>query len=327
MPLITDFILSYTSGRTIDGRQFPDEWVPIMSERYSPKTYTANLNLEHITYINLGTIPAIKHSIVDVPNVGERQGLFCQLEPNASFLSFVKDKNRKYWLSIRINPKFPYKDGAGPYLEHVAITTDPASIGVQQLDFSSKSDGPIITDPVEVTEEMMKLVDYEFSKDDKESDFFKKFYLFFKDKLNFSSQENTQPAEDEEMNEEQFNKMIETIDTMGQTIVGSIETSFSKLNLKPGEKPNDKTSTKDDKGDSEGGEKKDFSIEDTLKDIQKRLPTDEQLTSLSAIDDMRKSIDELKGKAGKAIGEDAGDVTTSFSKKADEDSDELSNNY
>lgn len=334
MPLITDFILAYTSGRTIDGRQFPDEWVKTMSERYNLKTFTANVNHEHSRYMNMGTVVEVKYETVNVPNVGERQGLFVRIEPNDNFLWFTKDKNRKYWLSIRINPKFPYADGAGPYLEHVAITTNPAAIGVEQLDFSAEDGEVYITEPMETmldfskSDNQQQPQDNQQPPDDDETAFLKKFFQFFKsNKTDLSSQAEEPQPEDEDMNEEQFGKFMGMIEKkfedLSSSVVGSIDTAFSKVKTQGGSNQ-EKPAGDEQPGGSDDGQDGDtnFSSKDIatkLEDIKKRLPSEDQLSALGELSKIQKQIGNLEAAAGKAIGGDAADVTTNFSQLSDDD--------
>jgi hypothetical protein len=128
-------------GATTDGRQIERNWIEDMAAQYSPGTYTARLNCEHIKWPwpggefgAYGSVLAAKAEEVEV-NGEKKLALFVQIEPNDALLKLNKD-GQKLHTSVEIQPKFA--DTGKAYLVGLAITDSPASLGTEALSFSAQ---------------------------------------------------------------------------------------------------------------------------------------------------------------------------------------------
>lgn len=135
-PLTTGWIQVATSGATIDGRTIDAQDLRDMAETYSTATYTAVIRFEHIRYFgNFGTVEALKAEDLDSGKVG----LFAQLRPNARLLELNKE-GQALFTSVEITPDY---DGSGKaYMNALAVTDEPASLGTERLHFSRRKANP-----------------------------------------------------------------------------------------------------------------------------------------------------------------------------------------
>lgn len=128
-------------GGTTDGRTIERSWIEEMAAQYSPNTYGARINCEHIKWAwpggefgAYGDVLACKAGEVEI-NGETKLALFAQLQPNDALLA-LNAKNQKIYTSVEIDPKFA-KTGRA-YLVGLAITDTPASLGTEALQFSAQ---------------------------------------------------------------------------------------------------------------------------------------------------------------------------------------------
>lgn len=128
-------------GATTDGRNIERSWIEDMASTYSPDTYGARINCEHIKgywpggeFGAYGDVLALKAEEVEIAGV-KKLALFGQLEPNAALLALNK-AGQKVYTSIEVQPKFA--DSGKAYLVGLAITDSPASLGTEALSFSTQ---------------------------------------------------------------------------------------------------------------------------------------------------------------------------------------------
>jgi hypothetical protein len=128
-------------GATTDGRQIERSWIEEMAEQYSPNTYGARINCEHIKWSwpggefgSYGDVLALKAEEVEIAGV-KKLALFAQLEPNDALLALNK-AGQKVYTSAEVYPKFA--DTGKAYLVGLAITDTPASLGTEALSFSAQ---------------------------------------------------------------------------------------------------------------------------------------------------------------------------------------------
>jgi len=128
-------------GATTDGRNIERQWLIDAAETYNPETYGARVWLEHFRSLlpdgpfrAYGDVVALKTEEVDI--AGQKKlALFAQIEPTADLLALNKAR-QKIYSSIEINPKFA--DTGRAYLDGLAITDTPASLGTEMLTFSAQ---------------------------------------------------------------------------------------------------------------------------------------------------------------------------------------------
>ena len=131
-----------TEGATTDGRNIERAWIEQMAAQYSPNTYGARINCEHIKWSwpggefgAYGDVLACKAEEVEI-NGAKKLALFAQLEPNEALLALNK-AGQKVYTSVEINPSFA--DTGKAYLVGLAVTDTPASLGTEALQFSAKN--------------------------------------------------------------------------------------------------------------------------------------------------------------------------------------------
>lgn len=128
-------------GATTDGRNIERTWIEEMAAQYSPNTYGARLNCEHIKWSwpggefgAYGDVLALKAEEVEIGGT-KKLALLAQLEPNDALLALNK-AGQKVYTSIEVQPKFA--DTGKAYLVGLALTDTPASLGTEALSFSAK---------------------------------------------------------------------------------------------------------------------------------------------------------------------------------------------
>ena len=128
-------------GATTDGRNIERSWIEDMASTYSPNTYGARINGEHIKgywpggeFGAYGDVMALKAEEVEIAGA-KKLALFAQLQPNDALLDLNK-KGQKVYTSIEVQPKFA--DSGKAYLVGLAITDTPASLGTEALSFSAQ---------------------------------------------------------------------------------------------------------------------------------------------------------------------------------------------
>lgn len=128
-------------GATTDGRNIERSWIEDMASTYSPNTYGARINCEHIKgywpggeFGAYGDVLALKAEETEIAGV-KKLALFGQLQPNDALLALNK-AGQKVYTSIEVQPKFA--DSGKAYLVGLAITDTPASLGTEALSFSAQ---------------------------------------------------------------------------------------------------------------------------------------------------------------------------------------------
>ncbi|QPG61251.1 GPO family capsid scaffolding protein [Pseudomonas sp. BIGb0427] len=128
-------------GATTDGRNIERSWIEDMANTYSPNTYGARINCEHIKgywpggeFGAYGDVLALKAEEVEIAGA-KKLALFGQLQPNDALLALNK-AGQKVYTSIEVRPKFA--DSGKAYLVGLAVTDTPASLGTEALSFSAQ---------------------------------------------------------------------------------------------------------------------------------------------------------------------------------------------
>lgn len=146
MPVSKPFVIA-TEGATTDGRVITADWIKQMAETYEPKTYTALGNLEH--YLSMlpdsvfsayGKVVALSTKVGEV--LGEKKlQLLATFDANDAIVALQK-AGKKMFCSIEVNPDFA-KSGRA-YLQGLAFTDNPASLGTEVMQFAAKAkDNPL----------------------------------------------------------------------------------------------------------------------------------------------------------------------------------------
>lgn len=142
MPVSKPFAIA-TEGATTDGRVITADWIKQMAESYDPKAYTALGNLEH--YISIlpdsvfsayGKVLTLSTRVAEI--LGEKKlQLLATFDAKDAIVALQK-AGKKMFCSIEVNPDFA-KTGKA-YLQGLAFTDNPASLGTEVMEFAAKAE-------------------------------------------------------------------------------------------------------------------------------------------------------------------------------------------
>ncbi|PSJ22120.1 GPO family capsid scaffolding protein [Halomonas sp. ND22Bw] len=125
-----------TEGATTDGREIKREWIEQMAANYDPAKYGARVWMEHMRgvfhdgpFAALGDVTAVEAQKVE----DGKLALFADIDPTDR-LKEMNQQRQKVYTSIEVNPAF--SDTGEAYLEGLAVTDSPASLGTEMLKFS-----------------------------------------------------------------------------------------------------------------------------------------------------------------------------------------------
>lgn len=128
-------------GATTDGRTIERQWLVDAAETYNTNTYGARVWLEHYRSVlpdspfkAYGDVVALKTEEIEIAGK-KKLALFAQIDPTDELVAFNKAR-QKIYTSIEIRPKFA--DTGRAYLDGIAVTDTPASLGTEMLTFSAQ---------------------------------------------------------------------------------------------------------------------------------------------------------------------------------------------
>lgn len=135
-----------TEGATVDGRTIDRSWIDQMASSYNPSVYKAGINIEHIRGVTPDS-PFKNYGYVESLSTQEtgdgKLQLLAEINPSDDLVKLVKGY-QKTFTSIEVNPKFA--DTGKAYLQGLAVTDTPASLGTDMLEFTaSKPEGSPLT--------------------------------------------------------------------------------------------------------------------------------------------------------------------------------------
>ncbi len=150
MPLQSGFLNVGTSGKTVDGRTIESSWLEEAVESYDPELYTAVIDLNHWDSRWAGTFGKVLAIKMGKNKTGEPT-LLANIEPNEALIAM--SKKEVLFTSVSLLPDF--RETGKHYLDGLAVTPKPASVGTTQLIFASKTgnDKAVSTDfiPIELS--------------------------------------------------------------------------------------------------------------------------------------------------------------------------------
>ncbi|MDC9591204.1 GPO family capsid scaffolding protein [Xenorhabdus sp. XENO-10] len=132
--LMTNWICIAMEGDTVDGRVMEPQWILDAAELYDPQLYTARIWPEHDRWFGaMGEVLAVK------AEHGEDGALrlYAQLRPNHRLLDANRD-GQLLFTSVEFTPNGNFRGTGKTYLEGLAVTDSPASVGTTRLQFSKK---------------------------------------------------------------------------------------------------------------------------------------------------------------------------------------------
>ena len=228
MAKMSDWKIVATEGATVDGRAISPNWINEMADAYSPDEYTALIWPEH-NRSNWSKYEGDNWGIVEKLKAEKRGGLLrllAKITPNDHLLT-ANANQQKLFTSIEPNPD--YKGKGSCYLMGLAVTDSPASSGTTRLTFST-SNGK------ETSLEYSQLEEIEFSECDQTSlisNAIQTLAKFFQTGGQLPGAE-TNPQEEEPMNEKQFNEIKGTLASISekqeaqQTTLDEFSEKFAK---------------------------------------------------------------------------------------------------
>ncbi|MFV0625216.1 GPO family capsid scaffolding protein [Sphingomonas sp. ac-8] len=133
-----------TEGATCDGRTISRQDIVDMHATYVPVTYTARVNIEHFRgytpggdFGAYGDIVALSTKEIELEIGGKKEkrlGLYAQVDALDNLVQ-LNAKGQKLYPSIEINPNFA--DSGKAYLQGLAMTDSPASLGTEIMQFAA----------------------------------------------------------------------------------------------------------------------------------------------------------------------------------------------
>lgn len=272
--LRSDWMVLGTAGKTVDGRVIKEEWLVQMAEQYDPDVYTAVINGEHEQwYGNLGDVLEVrlgkdKHGKTTLEGV---------VRPNSRLIGMNRSGQKVFW-SMEIDEEFA--DTGKAYLTGLAATDKPASLGTTKAKFS-KNKGPL-SEPIEFNlgiddgntpQQQASNTPGEITLCESEKGVLKKFFSNL-----FGQGEPPVAEEEENMTEEQLQKLQESIGTAITSGFSALNESLDKKFTEQGrgQQPNE------DGGQEEGGDDtSDFSAQ--FKELETKLSkqVDDAMNGLS----------------------------------------------
>ncbi len=201
----------------MDGRDIDPVWLKEMVELYSPDNYVALIWWEHRRYFgNLGKV----HSLKWEKEKNGKIGLYARLCPNARLIE-LNDQGQSLFTSMEI--KFNFDDTGKAYMDGLAVTDSPASLGTQELKFSKQNADNVISEFFSI--EKLVFQEEEEAAGSEEN-------LLKRIANHFNLTPKTKTEGDETMNEQQFEnfskQMTDQFSAMTESIA-ALSTGFTSL--------------------------------------------------------------------------------------------------
>lgn len=144
MPKSKPFIAA-VEGATCDGRTLERKHIEQMAKTFNPQVRGARVNLEHIRgysptsdFRAYGDVETVKTTEIQDGLLKGKLALEIQIDATDDLVALRK-KRQKIYPSIEVHPSFA--DTGEAYLMGLAMTDDPASLGVGILEFNAKCGG------------------------------------------------------------------------------------------------------------------------------------------------------------------------------------------
>ena len=133
--LTTDWLCVATEGDTVDGRKLERQWLIDAAELYDAQLYAALIWPEHCKdYGNFGEVLEVMYHEGDDGLVR----LFVKLCPN-QYLLEANHYGQLIFFSVELTPDGNWRNTGRTYLEGLAVTDTPASVGTTRLRFSKRN--------------------------------------------------------------------------------------------------------------------------------------------------------------------------------------------
>ncbi|OCA54635.1 GPO family capsid scaffolding protein [Photorhabdus namnaonensis] len=133
--LMTNWICIATEGDTVDGRVMEPQWILEAAELYNPELYTARIWPEHERGFGaMGEVLAVKAARDDDGVLR----LYAQLRPNHHLLQANRE-GQLLFTSVELTPDGNFRGTGKTYLEGLAVTDSPASVGTTRLQFKERN--------------------------------------------------------------------------------------------------------------------------------------------------------------------------------------------
>lgn len=133
--LMTDWLCVATEGDTVDGRKLERQWLIDAAELYDARLYGALIWPEHCKdSVNFGEVLEAMYQEGEDGLVR----LYVRLCPN-QFLLEANRCGQLIFFSVELTPDGNWRNTGRTYLEGLAVTDTPASVGTTRLRFSKRN--------------------------------------------------------------------------------------------------------------------------------------------------------------------------------------------
>lgn len=130
-------------GATVDGRTIQRQWLTQAAKNFNTDVRGARVWVEHLRstwadspFSAQGDVAALKAEEIKEGPLAGKMALFAAIKPLPELVELNK-RGKKIYTSIEIEPKFA--DTGEAYVTGLAVTDDPASLGVEVLKFNNKA--------------------------------------------------------------------------------------------------------------------------------------------------------------------------------------------
>jgi len=132
--LRTDWLCVATEGDTVDGRVLERKWLIDAAETYNPNLYGALIWPEHCK--DFGNFGEVLNAMYDEGDDGLVK-LYVQVRPNGYLLEANK-RDQMIYFSVELTDDGNWRGTGRSYLEGLAVTDTPASVGTTRLRFNRR---------------------------------------------------------------------------------------------------------------------------------------------------------------------------------------------
>ncbi|MGL4711761.1 MAG: GPO family capsid scaffolding protein [Shewanella sp.] len=225
MALQSGFIVIGTSGKTVDGRDIKPQWLEEAAATYDPALYTAVIDLNHWDPRWTGTYGKVLEVKLGKDNRGNTT-LLANIEPSSTLVEMSRAQVLFTSMSLDIN----FQDSGTCYLDALAVTPKPASVGTEQLMFASGA-----TDDKRITTDFVQ-TPLQFS-DVSHSDPDEKLFSRLLKRLLGTDTASLFTEQEKDMTEKELEARFSTLQT---TLADTITAQFAKLQSGPDAPHDDK---------------------------------------------------------------------------------------
>jgi len=209
MPNKTDWLKVGTAGPTADGRTIQEQWIDESVDIYSLDEYPALIWPYHQRWFDMGKVLDIR---ADTDSKGRRV-MYARLE----FDERLREMSRRgtFYSSMEFSDK-NFAETGKRALVGLGVTNEPASLGVDQLQFSKRENGLLLSD-------WQAIESFDVQETSEEENAFRLFAGWARKTFGHNTQQD-----DDDMKEEDLTRLETAISNGFSKLGDSFDKYFSK---------------------------------------------------------------------------------------------------